>query len=185
MKKIVMVMMVVLGFQFFSANIQATVIDFESLGVGGDDGPTYLGTNIYSEDGYTLTTDGEFGFIRLSQTDSIALFSGGGADTLSIVEDNGEIFDLLSIDYLHVGPEPIEFSGTRSDETIVNYTKILDSENTYSTIIFPDFTGLISVSWQGGSGYNHFDNITIVPEPTTFLFFILGATLLRKRIPKT
>ncbi len=185
MKKIVMVMMVVLGFQSIPANIQATVIDFESLGVGGDDGPTYLGTNIYSEDGYTLTTDGEFGFVRLSQTDSIALFSGGGTDTQSIVKANGEIFDLLSIDYFHVGPGPIEFSGTRSDQTTVNYTKILDSENTCSTIVFPDFTGLLSVSWQGGSGYNNFDNITIVPEPTTFIFFTLGAILLRKRNPKT
>ena len=185
MKKTVMLMMVVVLVAVGQTTGEIIVIDFESLGAGGDDGPTYLGTNIYSEDGYTLTTDGEFGFVRSSHTDSIALFSRWGADTQSIVKGNGEIFDLSSIDYLHVGPGPIEFSGTRSDQTTVNYTKILDSENKYSTIVLPDFTGLISVSWQGGSGYNHFDNITIVPEPTTFLFFTLGVTLLRKRNPKT
>jgi hypothetical protein len=155
-------------------------IDFEILGAGGDDGPTYLGTNTYAEGGYTLTTNGEFGFKRYSQTDSIVLFSRWGNDIITLTKSDELPFDLVSIDYLHVGPEPIEFLGVRSNGATVDYTKNLDLDNTYSTIVFSDFTNLVSVSWQGGSGYNHFDNITIIPEPSTLCLFALGAVLLKR-----
>lgn len=184
MKKQILVMMVVLGIQLFPANIHGTVIDFEILGAGGNNGPAYLGTNTYTEDGYTLTTNGEFGFIRLSQTNSIALFSGGSLDIISLAKNNGEVFDLVSINYLHVNFDPIVFTGTRSDATAVTFTKNYNSNNKYSTIVFSDFTDLVSVSWQGGGGYNHFDNITVIPEPTTLFLFSLGTVFLRRQFKK-
>ena len=140
MKNLLMTLMVVLCFQVLTANTVATVIDFDILGAGGNDGPAYLGTNTYTEDGYTLTTNGEFGFTRLSQTDSIALFSGGSLDIIAFAKNNGGVFDFVSIDYLHVGPDPIVLTGTRSNATTVTFTKNRDSDNAYSTIVFSDFT---------------------------------------------
>ena len=93
MRKVILLLI----FAIIVVNAEATIIDFEILGAGGDDGPTYLGTTVYAEDGYTLNTDGEFAFIRLTETDSIGFFSGWG-NIISIVKDDGGPFDLLSID---------------------------------------------------------------------------------------
>ncbi|MHC4546433.1 MAG: PEP-CTERM sorting domain-containing protein [Planctomycetota bacterium] len=169
------------------ANGQIVVIDFEDLGAGGDDGPTYIGPT-YSEDGFTLTTDNpefgdaEFGFVRLTEPSTIALFGRYPDDVKTLTKNDGGTFDLLSIDYYPYSPNPapIEFTGTLYDGTTI-YQSFPPYEGNGCTLIFTDFTDLISMSWQGGGGiYVHFDDITIIPEPTTLLLFGLGVLLLKK-----
>lgn len=160
------------------ANGQIVVIDFESLGELGDGG--YLGSSSYTEDGFTLTTSTEFGFIRMASTDSIVLFSRYSGDTISLGRDDGGVFDLLSIDFYPYAPPStsIQFIGTLYDGTTI-YQSFPPYVGSECTVIFDDFTDLVSVSWEDGGGYDHFDNITIIPEPTTLLLFGLGALLLR------
>lgn len=163
------------------ANGEIVVIDFESLVPEGDDRPTNLGSSSYSEDGFTLTTSSplDFWFIRMASTDSIVLFSAHPGDTISLGKDDGGIFDLLSIDFSPYVPYPtsIQFIGTLYDGTTIDQSFSI-FEGNECTVIFTDFTDLISVSWQAEGGYDHFDNITIIPEPTTLLLFGLGGLVL-------
>jgi len=177
--KIIIMMTVIMLLGLPVANGEIVVIDFESLGILGDGG--YLGSSSYSEDGFTLTTSTEFGFIRKASTDSIALFSRYGNDTISLGKEDGGIFDLLSIDFYPYAPSPtsIQFIGTLYDGTTI-YQSFPPYVGSECTVIFTDFFDLISVSWEVEGGYDQFDNITIIPEPTTILLFGLGGLMLRR-----
>ena len=159
------------------ANGQIVVIDFESLGAGGDDGPTPIGP-IYNEDGFTLTapTPTSFYFLRIIETDNIVL--GGAGPT--ITKDDGGLFDLLSFDYSPaVSLDPLTVTGEKFDGTVINRIINFDDFTQLKTHVFEDFTDLTSVSWDRG-GYDNFDNIVFIPEPSTILLFGLGGLMLRK-----
>jgi len=83
--------------------------------------------------------------------------------------------------YSHVHTPAIEFTGMRSDLTQVSF---IYSPIVMSTITFSDFNDLLWVSWVNGGGYNNFDDITIIPEPTGICLLSLGALglLFKKRI---
>lgn len=156
------------------ANGQIVIIDFESLGILGNGG--YLGSSSYTEDGYTLTTTSDFGFIRSAETDSIALFSRYPGDTITMTKDDGGIFDLITIDFDRGDAQTLTLTGIKDDTTTVNRLLTFD-EPGFRTYTFEEFTDLISVSWNRG-GYLSFDNITVVPEPATVLLFGLGGLVL-------
>ena len=170
------IMITLLGLPVASGH--TVILNFERLGALGDGG--YLGSSSYSENGFTLTTSTEFGFKRITITDSIALFGRYPDDIKTLTKNDGGPFDLLSIDYYPYFPShsPIEFTGTLYDGNTIYQTFPAYEGNEY-TVIFDDFSDLVSVSWQGGGGiYVHFDNITISPEPTTILLFSLGSLVL-------
>ena len=169
---------------FFSGMLDAEniVIDFEILGAGGDDGPTYIGSSSYCEDGFMLSTDTQFGFLRLSSTDSIALFSQSLTATLT--KEDGETFDLISMDFFpyFLSSDSIEFSAILYNNTMV-YDTFPPYAGDFTTLLFSNFSDVISVSWKHyGGNYTLFDNITIIPEPTTSILFGLSMIILiRKR----
>ena len=179
--KIAATLAVVLLLGLSVANAELVVIDFEILGVGGDDGPTYFSSS-YSEDGYTLTTTSDFGFIRSAETDSIALFSRYPEDTITMTKDDGGIFDLITIDFDRGDAQTLTLTGIKDDTTTVNRLLTFD-ELGFRTYTFEEFTDLISVSWNRG-GYLLFDNITVVPEPTTFLLLAIGIITIRHKTHK-
>jgi len=156
------------------ANGQIVVIDFESLGAGGDDGPTPIGP-IYNEDGFTLTapTPTSFYFLRIVETDNIVL--GGAGPT--ITKDDGGLFDLLSFDYSPaISLDPLTVTGEKFDGTVITRIINFDDFTQLKTHNFDDFIDLTSVSWDRG-GYDTFDNIVIIPEPATLSFLALSSLL--------
>lgn len=159
------------------------VIDFESLSAGGDNGPTYLGTSTYSEDGYTLNTTSEFGFVNMQSPHSTVLFSRYGNDLITLTKDNGGKFNLLSIEFYpyFTSGDSIEFIGTFSDNSTITHSfPPYDGEGT--TLEFSDFNNLVSVSWNSSGQYAHFDNIELVPEPASCFFLISGLGVLIRKI---
>lgn len=156
------------------ANGQIVVIDFESLGEGGDDGPIDIGPT-YSEDGFTLTapTPISFYFLRIIETDNIVL--GGAGPT--ITKDDGGLFDLLSFDYSPaVSLDPLTVTGEKFDGTVITRIINFDDFTQLKTHNFEAFTDLTSISWDRG-GYDTFDNIVLIPEPSTLSFLALGYLL--------
>ncbi len=179
MKKIVMVMMLFLGFQFFPANIHATVIDFESLNVSGT-GPTYIGTT-YSEDGYTLENTLGLYVTHPTNIDSIVMGTSGGGPV--ITNDNGNLFDLVSFDLMSPATIALVVTGIRQDGPPITreITFNLNDPVSHVTYEFEGFTDLQELSWNIG-GYNTFDNIVLVPEPCSLLMLATGSlVLLRQR----
>ncbi len=160
------------------ANGQIVVIDFESLGAGGDDGPTSIGSS-YSDGGFTLIapTFTSFYFLRIIETDNIVL--GGAGPT--ITKDDGGLFDLLSFDYSPaISLDPLTVTGEKFDGNVITKIINFDDFTQLKTHNFEDFTDLTSLSWDRG-GYDTFDNIVFVPEPATILLLALGSLLLTRR----
>ena len=174
MKNIIFAILIVFGLSSFAQG-DLIVLDFESLSAGGDDGPTYLGTSTYSEDGYTLNTTSEFGFVNMQSPYSTVLFSRYGNDLITIKKSDGEYFNLLSIEFYpyFASGDSIEIVGTFSDNsTITRSFPPYNGECT--TLDFSDFDNLVSVSWNSSGQYSHFDNINLVPEPTSYFLLITG-----------
>lgn len=162
-------------------------------------GPTY------SVDGLTLTatdndplTPPDFAFFGTQATQfdgSTALFHHISDGEIALTRSGGGSFDLLSMDVaevpnLDVNGQPvpttfsIAFTGTRADGSTITESFNGQGFPTISTVLFPEFTDVVSVDWfQGpggpGTGTHQFDNIvvqapSVVPEPPTFVLFAFG-----------
>lgn len=155
-----------------------TVIDFESL--RHDDASIMYHGATYSEDGFTLSAPGAFGFgtfgtLETRFSGSTALFNDTPGDTTTLTKDGGGAFDLLSIDIAELNGSvvaDVTFIGTLSGGGTVSQTFTLDGVAfAAETFLFSGFTSVVSVAWDQEFPYHQFDNITIangvsvVPTP--------------------
>lgn len=151
-----------------------TIIDFEKLGEQGD-GPTYIGPT-YSEDGYTLTSSSDLGFIKNAYAgNTIMMFSRYANDILTLTKDDGMPFDLLEIDFIRGGATEVSFIGHYPNYDIIR-TVILNQEYDSYDIGFEEVD---RVTFTNGP-YLHWDDI-VIPEPSSLFLFGIGSLFLRKR----
>jgi hypothetical protein len=168
--------------------------------------PTYFGTTTHQEDGFTLTSnvpDGTLIDVNNIVRGNLGVFGGGtgsqsifwGANgaisTLSLVEDSGKRFDLLSLDassLLNPGGQ-LTLSGTKyaGGATV---SQVLNLNSTLSTYNISGMDGItdLNISFDGAAYSAPFDldniNMSVVPVPAAVWLFAsaLGfAGLWRKR----
>jgi hypothetical protein len=147
------------------------VIDFESLRIDGasltDVGSSYIEDNFTIskaiQDGYNLNSinSGDYRW-----NGSTSLFNNTINGTITLTQNGGGTFSLNSIDldWLNgsgYGAVPVNFIGTKSDNSNINAHFDLDAANGFQTFNFTEFTDLISVSWIQESAYHQFDNIVV------------------------
>jgi hypothetical protein len=170
-----------------SAQAGAVTIDFD------DTLPTYFGTTIHQEDGFTLTSNvpdgtlidnnnlvrGGLGiFGGGNDTQSIFWGANGAASTLSLVEDSGKRFDLLSLDassLLNLSGEltlsGTEYAGGATVSQVLNLTANLSTYNITGMNGITDLT----ISFDGGSSIPPFDldniQMSVVPLPAGIWLF--------------
>lgn len=157
------------------------VIDFESLDDEGLVGNIYFGSS-YSEDGFELTTTEEFAYTTLYGSASLVLHSGPDIGTVTITQENGEIFDMVSMDFASGSSQNLTLIGTRIDNSTIEELISLEGNWLIDSYTLTNLTDIVSVGWEDRDFV--FDNITIVPEPATLLLFAFGSVLARKRTSK-
>ncbi len=162
-----------------SASAIGQVIDFESLDDAGLAGNIYFGSS-YSEDGFELTTTEEFAYTTLYGPTSIVLYSGPENGTVTITKQDDGLFDLVSIEFVSGLSQTVTMLGTKTDSSTVSQA-ILLGDDTWSINLYHlnGFTDVVSVNWHNNTTFG-FDNITVIPEPTTLFLFAFGAVLARK-----
>ena len=160
------------------------LIDFEGLPTTGT-GVTLFA--MYSEDGFTLVHSGggfsSPGINNPIYVQSKTLFPFPDDGGTSLTKDGGGVFDVLSIDLAEapwfislLGPVPVTFTGTKTDESVVEETFMTDGSLQLQTFTFDTslFTGLVSLSWTQAPSFlqlHQFDNIVLSfhssdPSPT-------------------
>ncbi len=180
-----------------------TVIDFQSLAQSGDS-ITTQGFS-YTEDGYTLTNlninSSPFATFNTEEPrylGSTALYNDTVDGTTVLTKNDGDIFDLISIDLGELNQpfdsSKVTFFGTKADNSVISNTFNLNGVKGFQTFAFTDFTNLVSTTWQQVSPFHQFDNIVVsdittksVPEPASVLGLLsfaalgVGSTLTRKK----
>jgi hypothetical protein len=154
-----------------SFNIANTIVmDFESLRIDSA-GLTDVGSS-YIEDNFTISK-GRLDYVNLYSINSrdfrwngsTSLFNNTISGTITLTQNGGGTFSLNSIDldWLNgYGPVPVNFVGTKSDNSIINAHFDLDFVEGFQTFNFTEFTNLISVSWEQEDNFHQFDNIVVV-----------------------
>jgi hypothetical protein len=145
------------------------VLDFESLRIDGAS-LTDVGSN-YIEDNFTISKARQ-DFLNLYSINSgdfrwngsTSLFNNTINGTITLTQNEGGTFSLNSIDldWLNGGGSvPVNFVGTKSDNSSVNARFDLDFSKGFQTFNFTEFTNLVSVSWRQESAFHQFDNIVV------------------------
>jgi hypothetical protein len=165
----------------------AVTIDFDSTL------PTYFTeTAVYSEDGFTLTSNTESTIIDDDNlvraalfapgtgTDSQAMFWGanGSTSTISVSNDLGDIFDLLSLDVssLFNGAGELTLTGLLSGGGSASQVLTLTSSlTTYNIVGLTNLVGL-DISFDGSTYAAPYDldniSVNIVPIPAAAWLFV-------------
>jgi hypothetical protein len=145
------------------------VIDFESLRI---DGASFIdvGSN-YIEDDFTISkaiqdpfnlhsiNSGDYGW-----SGSTSLVNNTSNGTITLTQNGGGTFSLYSIDLDWLNrsaPVPVNFIGTKFDNSNINAHFDLDLARGFQTFNFTEFTDLVSVSWRQEPAYHQFDNIVV------------------------
>jgi hypothetical protein len=177
---------------------ETTDIDFDSLSPSGGTTPFSL----YQEDGYSLTNNVDiifgdpswpptpmaFGWWATSYSGgyagSLALFNNYQALTTTLTKDDSTPFSMVSIDLSRLGGGSssaggsVIFSGIKSDNSTVTQTFTYSDALAFQTKLFSsDFGNLKSLSWITADPWVQeiqFDNITMVPEPSTLVLLGIG-----------
>lgn len=183
--------LVVAALALGAAPANAVTIDFQSL-EHVDAFPVQHGF-LYSEDGFTLSASGAFGFASYGTgatyfPGSTALFNGTTSGVTELALTGGGSFSLVSIDLVELAfanVRGVSFIGDVSGGGVIGQTFALDGMEGAQTFTFPSFIGwdnVIKVSWSNDSAFSHqFDNIvasatngTAVPEPASLGLLGLG-----------
>ncbi len=185
------------------AEAQFVTLDFEDISIPGD---TDAILSTYQSGGFTLTvTDTATGFpagfqahgpnsIFFAGSQALAAFAPpiNSTSMITLTQDNGEPFSLLSIDLARnfaFDPAPtVTFVGTKAGEGSVTATftvTTLTGNAAFQTFAFTGFTDLTSVTWvqpQLAAGLHQFDDIrleltgAVVPEPASIA--MLGTSVI-------
>jgi len=145
------------------------VIDFESLRIDGA-GLTDVGSN-YIEDDFTISKARQdfYNLYSINPRDfrwngSTSLFNNTIYGTITLTRNGGGTFSFSSIDLDWLndsGSVPVNFVGTKSDNSKVNAHFDLDFAKGFQTFNFTEFTNLVSVSWIQEYDFHQFDNIVV------------------------
>ena len=154
-------------------NAENIVIDFDNLPGYGDIGSDYL------EDGYLLTTSASFENTLLYGEHKVVLLNMADDATITLTKNDGGSFELLSMDVSSGPSQDITFVGTKINNNLVYSTISLSENMALQTYYFDNFENLVSVSWLcDPTGY---DNIHIIPEPSSLILFVGSILLYRQR----
>ena len=167
----------------------AVIIDFESL--RHVDASDALHGNVYSEDGFTLSSFGGFASVGTEAfefSSSTALFNNTIDGVTELTRDGGGSFSLVSIDLAELvesGVREVSFTGDVSGGGVLAQTFALDGV-AFGAETFPFLSGIgwdnvIKVSWSQDAPFHQFDNIVAsanngnaVPEPASLGLLGLG-----------
>jgi hypothetical protein len=156
---------------------ETVIIDFESLEQANAD-LNCIVTPSYQENGFAITAPNAASTICSWGTSS-GSFSGSTGLTFNAVDghyflthNNGEPFDLLSIDIddNFGGPVTVDYTGTKSGGGSVTQSFTTDVVDGFETFTFTGFSGLTSVDWFQSFPFHQIDNVAlnVVPEPGDF-----------------
>ena len=99
--------------------------------------------------------------------------------TITLTKNDGGSFELLSMDVSSGPSQDITFVGTKINNNLVYSTISLSENMALQTYYFDNFENLVSVSWLcDPTGY---DNIHIIPEPSSLILFVGSILLYRQR----
>ena len=182
------------------------VLDFENLSVPTTSPGFYFQGYSVTQDGFTVTDtfqgrglwsvappNSNTGF---NYTGSTAMYESPTGGYVTLTQNDGGAFTLISMDTANLGPQRlvqggvnIVFTGDRQDGAVVTQSYQHGSNDALETVVFgSDFTDLVSVTFDQEFPGGQFDNIrvTSVPEPGSIALFCgLGATgagfLVRRR----
>lgn len=192
-KSIVAVGVVLLSVRFATG----AIIDFEAL---AHSGPSWVTYSSVSEDGYTLSSSvginitGSAGIP--SQVDgykgsATAWVSGG--NTIFLVKDDSNSFDLKSIDLArfsdsYTGPTVVDIIGYNAGGTQVTSQSFtlpnFGDEALHTYVLDSSFVGIYKASWKQTPDYYQIDNINVIPEPASagLLALVSGGIFFTRRI---
>ena len=175
-----------------SAKAGIITIDFESL--RHDDALNTGHGDLYSEDGFTLTETGSqdfhtFGTLEFRFSGSTSLFSDTIGGTITMTEDDGSEFGLISINLAELNASAVAnvtFTGVLPTAGTTSQTFTIDGVAFGQETFFfnPTFAALTSVSWTQASPFHQFDNIVVddlIPEPATLSLLGLGLLAVARR----
>jgi hypothetical protein len=173
------------------------ILDFEALAHAG---PTWVTYSSVSEDGFTFSSPVG---INITGSNGIPTQNDGykgsatawvsGGNTISLVKDDSNSFDLESIDLArfsdaYSGSTTVAIIGYNAGGTQVASQSFTlpgagdESLQTYT--LDSTFSGIYKASWLQTPDYFQFDNV-IVPEPTSIAMIGLvsgGAVFIRRRL---
>lgn len=178
----------------------STIIDFNELTYTD---PFYQFVNPVNSGGFTFSNDcpsaatlecmGVWNKDSAFQADTghAAVFVNFAYSTTLMTRNNGEAFNLISIDLADARNDGlsvnIDLTFYHSDGSINVQSVTLDHSKGLETFTF-DQTDLASVSWKtisGANGWNQFDNVVVddvaiisIPEPQTIIMLLAGLGLL-------
>ncbi len=166
-------------------------IDFESLSYSGSSFE-YVAAP-YFEDGFTVASDvnGPTAFATWG------LFSTHFAGSTGLLNNLGRLTTLSRTDNASFSVDSVELSnlfnrvtgnsrlivtfvGTRSDSSTVTHIVDVPRFFGFQSFALPGFENIVSMTWDQAafeSVPHQFDNITIVPEPSSALLLAIGVIL--------
>lgn len=170
---------ILLLFTFISGSAQAVIIDFEELSSLGSPWGS-LSSQEYAAEGYSFSTNADsFDYATFYGPHGIALSIEDDTGTVQLTRSDSTTFDILSMGFISDAILGFSLQGTKSDGATIDYAIPTSGDWQYDEYALVDFTDLVSVDWPCDPDL-HFDNITVIPEPTSILILI-GATALAVR----
>ena len=192
-KSIVAMGIVLLSVRFATG----ALIDFEAL---AHSGPSWVTYSSVSEDGYTLSSSVGINITGSNgipgQTDgykgSATAWVAGG-NTIFLVKDDSNSFDLKSIDLARFsdtydGPTVVEIIGYNAGGTQVTSQSFtlpnFGDESLHTYVLDSSFLGIYKASWKQTPDFFQADNINVIPEPASagLLALVSGGIFFTRRI---
>ncbi len=114
----------------------------------------FLPADTYREDGFVLLTDAQFNVDKTAGNPSPAMFPALAGQTNMLFRENGEKFNLISIDIrghpaYNGNSTSIEFSAVRTiGGEVISQKFTFDSHEDWETFVFTGFTDIATLSWD-------------------------------------
>ncbi|MBS1721984.1 MAG: PEP-CTERM sorting domain-containing protein [Armatimonadetes bacterium] len=184
------------GLAVSALSAQAQVVDFEDLNNnGGGQGFTLFGDQVTSRGYQFNSTTHVGGSDALASwtsalpyyTGSCSLFANYLEDVAVMTKSGGGAFTVRSIDLCDVfrgqTGQTVTLIGTRADNTTDTESFFLSDGANLHTFALANMTNVVKMTLDdGANSWFQFDNINVVPEPTSMIALGAGvAALLRRR----